>query len=269
MRTSQLGPLFAFGFLFFVTTVHGQQSPAIPTAPARDDQAIAVLQSTVKAMGGAVPSDSTATGTVTETVGSDSETGTIQILTRGSSESLETISLPELSQTTVYSSGLAGQSSGSAAQQQLSGQLAVTSQTILNPLPFLAAVLINPDTSLQYVGQEAVDGMTTQHIRLWNTFYSKPHLQALAPFSVHDVWIDAATGLPVKVSFTRQAAGGQAFKTLVEFRFSNYQQSGGFSYPSQITESLNGTLWLTISIQSMSVNTGLQDIQFQVNCNNN
>jgi len=221
------------------------------------------------ATGGSVPPDSTATGTITETVGTDSQEGTIQILTRGTGESLETITLPDLSQTTVYSYWLAGQTIGSTAQQQLSGQLSVTSQTVLYPLPFLADALSNPDASLQYIGQETVNGVTAQHIRVWNTFASKPRLEMLAPFSVHDVWINASTNLPVRISFTRQASSGSSPKTLVELDFSNYQQTSGFIYPSQVIDSQNGTRWLTISIQSMSFNTGLQDIQFQVNCDNN
>lgn len=266
MRIRRLGPLFAVSLLSFVLTVQAQQVPA-PVTPTRDAQAVAVLQATIKAMG-AAPSDSTATGTVTETIGSESQEGTVQILTRGTGESLEAIGLPDLSQTTIYSYWMAGQTIGSGAQQQLSGQLGMTSQTALYPLPLLVGALSNPDASLQYVGQETIDGAVTLHIRLWNTFASKPRLQMLAPFSVRDVWINASSMLPVRISFTRQSAGGRAFKTLVELDFSNYQQTGGFAYASQISESLNGTPWLTISIQSMTFNTGLQDSQFQLTCNN-
>lgn len=272
MRTSQIGPLSVVSFLLFATAIHAQQPPSAASAtPTRDIQAVAALQAAVKAMaaGGVLPSDSTVTGTVNETVGPQDQEGKIQILTRGTGESLETIDLPDLSQTTIYSYWLAGQTTGSAAQQQLSGQLAVTSQSVFYPLSFLAGALSNPDASLQYVGQETVDGTTTQHIRVWNTFASKPRLEMLAPFSIHDVWINSSNGLPMKVSFIRQDASGRASKTLVEVEFSNYEQSAGFSYPSQISESLNGTPWLTISIQSMSFNTGLQEIQFQVNCSTN
>lgn len=268
MRIMRPGPLVALGFLLSITSVEAQQSPgSTPAAPVRDAQAVAVLQATVKAMGGGnVPSDSTATGSVTETVGSESQEGSIQILTRGTGESLETMNLPDLSQTTVFWYWIAGQTIGSGAQQQLSGQLAMTSQTALYPLPLLVGALSNPDVSLQYVGQETVNGALTNHVRIWNTYASKTYMRPLAAFSTRDIWTDASTGLPARISFTQQAAAGRAFKTLVELDFSNYQQTSGFVYPYLIKKLLNGTPWLTISIQSVAFNTGLQDIQFQVNC---
>lgn len=270
MRIMRLGPLFAFGFLLSIPSIQAQQGPVSTAAtPVRDAQAVAVLQITIKAMGGGnVPSDSTATGSITETVGPDLQEGTLQILTRGTDQSSEAISLPNLSQTTIYSNWMAGQTAGSAPQQQLSGQLAMTSQTALYPLPILAGALINLDVSLQYVGQETVDGTLTNHIRIWNTFASKAYMRPLASFSMHDVWTDAASGLPTRISFTQQSAAGSAFKTLVQLDFSNYQQTSGFVYPYLIKKSLNGTPWLTISIQSVSLNTGLQNSQFQVNCSN-
>lgn len=271
MHSTRFVALIALAFLVSVTSAQAQQSATtIPVSPTRDAQAVLLLQTIVKAMGGGlIPSDSTANGTVIETVGSDSQNGTIQVLTRGTAESLESINLPDLTQTTVYANLLAGQTNGPTAQQQISGQLAATSQTVFYPLPFIAGALGNSDVSIQYVGQETVDGAATQHVRVWNTYASKARQQTLARYSVHDLWIGASNGMPLKISFTRQASGGQAFKTLVEFDFSNYQQVGSFAYPSQVNESLNGTLWLTVSIQTMSFNTGLQDTQFQVNCNNN
>ena len=241
----------------------GQTAPQ----PQRDPQALAILQQTVKLMGGAAPSDSTATGTVTGMAGSQAQDGTIRILTRNTDESLEELTLPNLSQTTVYSRWMASQSVGSAAAQGLSSQLAATAQAAEYPLPLLAGALSNPDTTLQYVGPESLAGAATNHIRIWNTFASLPYMQPLAGLSTRDIWIDSASGLPVKISFTQQAALGATYKTLVELSLSNYEQTAGFAYPSQIRESLNGTLWLTISIQSMVFNTGLSDSQFQISCN--
>lgn len=271
MRIPRLGLLCALGLLL-ATTIQAQQSSTPPPAtPVRDAQAAAILGASISAMsvGGSLPSDSTATGAVTETIGSESQEGTIQILTRGTGESLEEISLPDLSQTTIYSYSMAGQTTGSGAQQQLSGQLAMTSQTVLYPLPLLVGAMNNPDVSLEYVGQETINGALTNHIRIWNTFASKTYLQPLASFSIRDMWVDASTGLPARISFTQQAAGGRAFKTLVEIDYSNYQQTGGLAYPKTIQKSLNGTLWLTISIQSVAFNTGLQDSQFQINLQSN
>jgi hypothetical protein len=240
---------------------------AAQTVPQRDSQAVAALQAAINAMGGGAPSDATISGTVTA-AGPDSqpEDGTIQILTRGTAESLETITFPNLSQTTIYAFGMAARTTGSQTQQRLTDQLSETIQTALYPLPLLVAAVNNSDTSLEYVGQETIGGVAAQHVRIWNTFASHPRPQLLAPFSTHDVWINAATGLPLKITFTQQAAEGEAFKTLVELDFLSYQRSSGFTFASLVKKSLNGTPWLTISIQSVAFNTGLQDSQLQITC---
>jgi hypothetical protein len=249
-----------------VAPISAEQSPTQATVP-RDTQAVAILQQAVAAMGGA-PSDSTFNGTVTATIGSQSQTGTIQVFTLGTNQSQEVIALPDFSQTTTYSGWMASQANGSATTQ-VSSQLAATSQTALFPSPLLVGALNSPDYALQYVGIENVGGAPANHIRVWNTFASSlTYFQPVSSFTTRDIWLDQTSSLPVKITFTQQAASGASFKTLVELDFSNYQQSGGFTYPSLIQKSVNGTPWLTISIQTLAFNTGLQSSQFQVNCSN-
>src|SRR5207244_9922593 len=55
------------------------------------DLALAVLQGAFAAMGGSVPSDSTANGTVTTVAGSQTESGSVIILTRGTDQTSEQI----------------------------------------------------------------------------------------------------------------------------------------------------------------------------------
>lgn len=266
MNQSLLGPALAVLFLTFASISTPNRQQTAGTAPVQDPQAVAVLQQSITALGGA-PSDSTATGSVTATVGSQSQVGTVQVFTLGTNQSQEVISLPNFSQTTTYSAWLAAQSNGSATTQA-SSQLAATSQTALFPTPLLVSALNNPDYSLQFVGVETVAGSAANHIRVWDTFASVPYMQNLSTFSTRDVWLGQATGLPLKMTFTQQAASGSAYRTVVELDFSNYRQSGGFTYPFVIQKSVNGTPWLAISIQSAAFNTGLSASQFQISCSN-
>src|SRR5260370_32949205 len=71
----------------------------------------AVLKQAIRVMGSSVPGDSTATGSVTITAGSNTESGTIKILTRGSSQSLEQITTSTGATQAVYSNGVANDSS--------------------------------------------------------------------------------------------------------------------------------------------------------------
>lgn len=237
-------------------------SQAVP-APQRDPQAVAIVQQAVKAMGGAAPTDSTATGTINLVAGSQDENGTITILTKGTAETSEQINLPSGQRAITYSNGQASEAtpsgSGSAAMQ-----LAVTDQCPIFPLPQLLGALANPDESFLYIGEETLDGAPVQHVQSSNSFASRPTLTALTPFSLTNIWFDLASGLPVKLAYTRHVAGGAAASFPVEIYFSGYRNVGGFLYPFQIQKSFNGTPWQSITIQSVVFNTGLTDAQFQV-----
>ena len=149
-------------------------------------------------MGGTVPVDSTTTGTITTEAGSLTETGNIIIRTRGTGQSREDIQTTSGSDT-VFSNGEAGQISSSTTKS-LSLEFATTAQSPDIPLVLLAAALNNPETAYTYLGLETSGASSLHHIQFWNSFASNAALQSLAPLSIRDVWIDAATGLPQKLS---------------------------------------------------------------------
>jgi len=254
--------------VFFLSlAISSAAAPQTPqpaqTTPARDSQAVAILGQAVRAMGSSAPSDSTATGTITRVAGSLTENGTITILTRGTSQTAEQISVPSGQTAVIYSNGQAMETTPSGSSTAVM-ELAVTDQCPDFPLPWLVAALNNSDESLQYIGQETLNGAAALHVQATNTFASQPKLQKLAAFSVQDVWFDAASGLPVKLAYTRQAGGGAVPRIPVQVSFSNYSNVGGVLYPMQVQKSYNGTPSQTITIQSVSFNTGLTDAQFPV-----
>jgi hypothetical protein len=231
--------------------------------PERDPQAVALLQQSIGALAKTVPADSSASGIVTVVEGSTTQTGTIQISTLGTNETSEALSLPEQQRAVIYSSGASKETWGTQSTSP-NMELVLTDQCPDFPLPFLISVLGNPDESIRYVGLETLGGQSVQHVQFWNSFASKPHLQSLAAFSLKDLWINESSGLPLKIAFSRRAAGGAAPSFPVEVTFSNYTNVGGVLYPFQINKSYNGTPWQTITIQSVSFNTGLTSTQFQV-----
>lgn len=237
------------------------QTPT-PT-PSVDPQAVAILQQAVKAMGGSVPSDSTANGIVQTVAGGQTNQGTIQILTKGTAETLFQMTMPDATQTTIYSNGQANDRVGSTVTV-LPLELVVTSQAAEFPLPLLGALLNNADMSFQYVGLEALNGASVHHIKAWDSFASQPNWQQCSSFSTRDIWVDATSLLPQRISFTRRPAHGAVAGMAVDVYFAGYQYWGGILYPSTIQKSRNGTQWATISIQSVALNTGLTDENFPV-----
>ena len=214
-------------------------------------------------MGGVAPSDSVATGNLVLVAGSESKSGRVRILTRGLDQSAEYFLMPDGDRTLVYSRGQAAERNGDSIQE-LWLELAVASQSPNLPLVLIAAVLNDPDSAFRYMGQETLDGFPVYHIRCWNTFSSKPNFEHLAEFSVRDLWIDAASGLPRKLSYERRAAGGSEPGIPVEVHYADYRNVGGVLYPFLVRRSLNGTPWATITIDTVSLNVGLTDYDFSV-----
>jgi hypothetical protein len=89
-------------------------------------------------------------------------------------------------------------------------------------------------------------------------------LQFLAPFTVTDVWLDTASGLPRRVSFVQRDGGGATPKSAITVDYLSFQNANGISYPTEIQESVDGTVWMTVSIQSASFNVGLTDANFPI-----
>ncbi len=248
--------------LLFVGLILKVVAAQTQAAPPQDPQAISVLQQSVAAMGTTVPSDSTATGTITTVAGSLTENGTITILSRGTNQTSEQILTPHGS-TVVYSQGQASQLAGSTPSL-LSNELSLSSQSPDFPLPLLSASLNNSDTAYKYIGLETLNGRSAHHVQIWNSYASTPGLQSLTSFTVRDVWLDAVSYLPQRLSYVQRAAGGSEPGISVDVFYSNYQNVVGTLYPFSILKSFNGTSSATITIQNVVLNTGLSDSNFPI-----
>ncbi len=260
MKTTLRLLLFSLTFLFAVQTP-AQQTPT--PAPTRDPVALSVLQKSIAAMGASVPADSVTTGSVVIVAGSDSDKGTIRILTRTLDQSREEIQTGDTAQATIYSKGSAALKNGPTTDSSPL-DAAVTSQSACFPLPLLAGIANDPDIALIYVGLETVDRSTFHHIRTFRTFASNPRLKLVAEFSARDIWIDSATGLPSRLSYVRRDSAGPSPGIPMELTYSDYRDVGGALFPFLIRVSLNGTPWATVTINNVVLNTSLSDADFAV-----
>jgi hypothetical protein len=253
----------AISFLIGLLSLFSQSSTQqTVSAVQRDPQAVALLQASVRAMGGTVPTDSIATGDIVTVAGSLTSTGTIRILTRGTDQSYDEIQTPSVF-ALVYSRGRASSIIGGTLSE-LPIDLGVTTQSTDFPLPMFAGVLANSDTAFKYIGLETLNGNSVQHIQFWNTFASIPDLQSLASSSLRDVWVNTSSGLPVRVSFKRRSANAPSQSTSIDVSLSEYRNINGVLYPFSIQVALNGTPWATITIQNVTLNNGLDDTNFPV-----
>jgi hypothetical protein len=256
MLTSLLALLTTF-------LLYPQASAGAQSAEISDPQALTALRSAWVAMGGLVPNDSTAQGTISITAGTRTESGTYTLLTRGTTQSSEQIAATYTNQTLIYSNG------GSAltvnqTTQSLSMEASQSSQSAVFTLPLLAQLLSTPGIIVQLVGMETVNGASCEHFRTWNSFSSHPKVQFLSDFTTKDFWIDSASGLVKRLSYKIREAGGDAPITIMDVYYDDYRSVSGVLYPFLIHKSWNGTPWATITIQTVEFNTGLTDSNFPI-----
>lgn len=263
MRSACVGVLLCS--LYVVVLSSSGQVPQATVQPVvqRDLQAVALVQQAIKAMGSTVPSDSVAAGTVTVLAGTSADQGTIRILTRGTNQTSEQIQTPRMQVTEVFSTGLASQSIGNT-NTSYSANRAVTSQAKDFPLPLLAGLLANPDEALQFIGLEQVGSASAEHLRATNTYSSQHGLQVLSDFTATDIWFDAQTALPLRIAWIQRDGAGASPRINRETWYSGYQNFSGVLYPTSVEEFYNGSLWKTIKLQTVSLNTGLADTNFPV-----
>jgi len=97
-------PALVFAALLTFPLFAQQSQPASAQAVfQRDPQAVAAFQQSIAAMGGNVPTDSTATGTVTITAGGATDQGTIRFRTRGTGQTLEEVQTSSGTRTNIFS----------------------------------------------------------------------------------------------------------------------------------------------------------------------
>lgn len=262
MRSASVPALFFAALLTFPLFAQQSQPASTQVVVQRDPQAVAALQQSISAMGGNVPSDSTATGTVTITAGGATDQGTIRILTRGTQQTLEEVRTSTSARTVTFSNGEASEAVNGTVTP-LPMQRVVTSQCPYVPLTYLAALLANPDEGFTSLGIEDVAGRSALHVRASNTYSSTAKVQFLSEFTMTDIWLDAQTELPLQVAYIRRDTGLSP-RIRMEVQFSNYRSTSGFVYPATIQVLMNGTQWMTISLQTFQANLGLTDADFPV-----
>ena len=252
-----------FSLLMVVLWSAAQQT--VTTAPPlnqRDPQALALLQGSIAAMGRSVPSDSTATGSVTVTAGSLTENGSFTVLTRGTNQTSEQIQTAH-GFTLVYSNGGANRVVD-ATSTPLSFELALSSRSAVFPLILIAGVLNDPDSCFAYIGLDSFEGTEFHHLRYWNSFSSQPKFQFLSFLSQTNIWIDARSGLPKRLSQMQRAGSGSEPSIQVDVDFSDYKTVNGALYPFLVKKSLNGSPWMTFTVERVTFNSGLSDSNFPV-----
>jgi len=263
---TQLG---LFLFIAIAATSHAQQ--ATTQSPQSDAQALSIAAKSLAVLtGGTLPSDVTLTGTVTAIVGPDTETGTVTLFAKGTTQSRVDLKVPSLARTEIRNN-LAVNPRGASIISDGSSQDWPLHNCWTEPVWFFPALSSlasgsDPSFALSYIGQETRNGISVQHIRTFRSISDKnPYVVALTQsLSTTDIFLDSTSSLPVAVTFYSHPDTDDGVNIPIEIDFSGYQVFGGVNVPSRIQKLIGGSVVFDITITSANLNTGLSDALFSV-----
>jgi hypothetical protein len=102
--------------------------------------------------------------------------------------------------------------------------------------------------------------VSTQHIQIFQA--PSAGIPSLQRLSTTDVYLDAATLLPVAVAFKVHPDKDMNTDIPTEILFANYRSVNGIQVPFHFQRMLNGGVILDVTVTSVALNTGLQDSSF-------
>jgi hypothetical protein len=271
MPQSPLGPgkFVVLTLSVLVLAIPAAFTQTTTTTATSNPQAVALATQALAALTGSVQiSDVTLTGTATRTAGSDVETGTITLEALGT-----TNSRMDLAESGGTRSEIRNSVSG--APQGWWVGLDGVSHTMANHNCLTDAVWFFPALSVltqaasanviaSYVGQETRNGTSVQHLNFVGQTANVPASASpfLTSLTAEDLYLNSTSLLPVAVLFNTHPDSNAAGSIAVEVDFSNYQSTSGIQVPLRIQELLNNSLLLDITIQTVTVNSGLTATQF-------
>jgi hypothetical protein len=248
--------------------------PTTPVAPRglkrplSDPQALLyAAQSIVAITAGKQILDVTLSGRVTWTVGKESETGTVTLWALGTGESRVDLALSSGNRKEIRDSSA---ETGRGTWRNPTGgtELSSPHNCSTDPVwffPALGSLSTRPDVVLSYVGWEARNGSTVQHLRSYVYMpSSSTRSSAIQQLSAMDFYLDAVTHLPVATVSNTHPHDVPDSNIAVEIDFRNYQLIDGVRVPMHIRRFVQGTLLADISLDTASFNTGLSRSTFEI-----
>jgi len=236
--------------------------------PASSPQALTLAAGSIAAMtGGNAISDVTLTGSVAWNRAADSGSAMLRAL--GTGESRVDLALSEGTRTEIRDT-----QTGTPLGKWINPSNAVGNFTYQNCqtdavwfFPALGSLAAGPNVVLSYIGQVTRNGKAVQHIQSF--IYQANSTTGLSPspqqLSTTDWYLDAATLLPVAVTFSAHPDNGAPQNLAVEVDFSNYQVFSGVAVPTHIQRYQSGNLMVDITVSAASFNTGIPLSVFTVN----
>jgi hypothetical protein len=249
----------------FVSYVNAQNPPTSdPQALSFANQSIAALTQ------GSTISDVTLSGNATWISGSDNQSGTATLYAKGTGESRVDLNLSGGLQSDIRNDVAASYPQGESVVSGTATQWAIHNCWINASwfFPALSFLSTTSDSTLifAYVGQESRNGGQVQHLQVYRYLGTqKPAaITLIQQVSTADVYLDAASLLPVAVLFNSHPDDDAMTNIAIEVDYSNYQPISGIQVPTHVQKFISGGLAEDVTIASAVFNSGLADSLFTI-----
>ena len=249
------------------TAASAQQTPTTVT---KDPQAVSILTQSLNAAGGVAAigtiQDYTASGTITYNWTDQPIQGPVTVRGKGLTGFRIDATLPAGIQTLAIS-GLSGRlKTADGTLKHLAAYNFANAGSLSFPALRLASALLDQTVSLALVGSTQAEGH--QVYQLHAAFQVDPTLvpvTSITDLGTLDFFIDSTSFQLVKISENVRSERDASATYLHEVVFTNYQTVGGVTAPYGISERISGQQTWSISVQSLSFNSGLSDSEFIIN----
>lgn len=249
-------------FLFLSTRAYAQ-------APQQDPQAVAILTQCLNAAGGsAVVSavqDFTATGTIIYNWADQAVSGPVTVYGKGMTEFRLDANVSGGTQSFIVN-GIAGDSTPVNGQTiSLPFYNVMTGGSLTFPAARIAAALNDPSTSISFVGLVTQNGLQAYQVHVAPPVDPTLTLNgALSGLGQFDLFIDPTSSQLLELLENVWSSTDTSQTYLHEIVFSNYTTASGLSIPFGITEKIAGQQTWSMSLTSITFNSGLSDSLFSL-----
>jgi hypothetical protein len=238
-------------------TDNQQRRPKLQSAQSGITWAMQAMQALT---GGIQVNSVTESGTVTRTLGSDQQQGSITLQSSGVMTNQITISVNagNLSETRSWDGRRpSGEWTGFDGQQHPMRQFNCWTDAVwFFPALSLLSDYADPNLVFTDLGQIQYSGGFVEHIQVYRYYSNLPQdlQQLIESLSTVDYYLDSTTALPVAMAFSAHDDHDMGRNVPLAVVFGQYQSVGGIQVPFQVTELLNNSNYLQITVTSASPN---------------
>lgn len=253
--------------IVFLTALTLSSARAQSTVATSSPTALALASQALKALaGGTALTDITLQASAAYTAGSDQESGTATLVARGNAQSLVTLNITGGTRQEIRNGPSGAWSGPGGTQHPMAAHNCWTDAPWFFPGLSLQALANDPQVSVSYVGLETLDGVSVQHLRLLRTIPAQTAAitAEIQRESASDLYLDAATLLPLVLRFNTHPDDAHSVDIPVEIQFAGYGAVSGVQVPFRIQKFLQGTLTLDLTVTQVAVNSGVPQSTFTI-----